>query len=648
VPSKKDSEVFATLREALEFRNNEHLQKLLNLLPNKERPTRKAELVALIEKELAGENLQGLYERLEELQQKAVSEAAWDKAGIFRADRFKAKYGGLPVFAIEKDRRNFGDYYGSPTLLCLFLFSADRYNNPWLGWIVPKDLQQRLQSFVPRPSAITLNTADELPEFVEREEKEWELAEDDPGITIIRGNQAYVMPRKEPKVTKTIHRVPLNRRDTERDAAQEMPTILRLIDKGKIAVSDKTFQPSSLTEEEIAVILRNGDFYERQPKRKKSDQEIGPIKAFAWPMLLQAAKLAELSGKKLALTKPGRAALSAQPAEILRTIWQRWLKTRLFDEFNRIEIVKGKSGRGGRNITAVESSRAVLAEALKQCPAGEWVQIDDFFRYLKAAAFDFEVARESIYLYVEDQQYGHLGGYGRQTEWLMLQGRYTMCFLFEYVATLGMIDVAYTDPVKARKDFRELWGVDDLDYFSRYDGLTYFRLNPLGAYCLGLADQYTPQQIEARARLTVLPSLRVNVSGGALSLDEAMLLETWADRESDDVWHLSQERALKAIETGGQISELREFLKAREEQELPETVVGFITTTERRARACVNRGAALLIECTDAAIADQIATHERMKKLCLRAGEKHLVVMSDAEESFRKALRSLGYGMPRA
>src|SRR5262249_43679509 len=132
--------------------------------------------------------------------------------------------------------------------------------------------------------------------------------------------------------------------------------------------------------------------------------------------------------------------------------------------------------------------------------------------------------------------------------------------------------------------------VDDLDFFSRYDGLIYFRLNPLGAYCLGLTDQYTPQQIEARARLTVLPSLRVNVSGGALSLDEAMLLETWADKESEDVWHLSQEKALKALETGGQISELQEFLKAREEQELPGTVVGFITTTERRARACVNKG----------------------------------------------------------
>lgn len=641
----KTGDTFFTLREALEFRNNEHLQKLLVHLSAKEKkPTQKAKLVALIEREMEGENLQRLYEQLDEMQQKAVSEATWSEKGFFRSDRFKAKYGGSPVFAKKKDG---WDYYGQPTLICLFLFSADRYNNPWQGWIVPKDLQKRLLSFVPRPPALTLKTVEELPESVEREEEEWELADDDPGQILIHKSGTYVRPSKQPKITKTVHQIQLIQRKTERDVAQELPALLRLIEKGKVSVSDKTFQPSASTMQEITTILRDGDYYDPKPKQNKWDQEVGPIKAFAWPMMMQAAKLAELSGKKLALTKAGRSALSVQPAETLRLIWRQWLKSKLLDEFNRIEIIKGKGYRSGRNITAVEPRRAVLAKALKECPVGQWVRIDDFFRYLKAAAFDFEVAHESVFLYVEDQQYGHLGGYGHQTEWLMLQGRYAMCLLFEYVATLGMIDVAYVEPTKARSDYHDLWGVDDVTFFSRYDGLLYFRLNPLGAYCLELTDQYTPQQIEARARLTVLPSLRVNISGGALSLDEAMLLEIWAEKESDNTWQLSQEKAIQAIETGGQISELHQFLKARDEQELPETVEGFIVTTERRARACKEKGKALLIECASTEIAEQIATHEKMKKLCQRASEKHLVVMADAEEQFRKALRMMGYGMPR-
>jgi len=80
---------------------------------------------------------------------------------------------------------------------------------------------------------------------------------------------------------------------------------------------------------------------------------------------------------------------------------------------------------------------------------------------------------------------------------------------------------------------------------------------------------------------------------------------------------------------------------------LPETVESFLITTEQRARALVNTGTALLIACAEAEIADWIANHEHMKKLCPRAGERHLVVPVEAEEPFRKALRSLGYGMPR-
>jgi hypothetical protein len=88
-------------------------------------------------------------------------------------------------------------------------------------------------------------------------------------------------------------------------------------------------------------------------------------------------------------------------------------------------------------------------------------------------------------------------------------------------------------------------------------------------------------------------------------------------------------------------------LQTRDEQPLPETVESFVTTTERRAQALQKKGAALLIECADAEIADLVAQHERTKKFCQRAGERHVVVLADAEEPFRKALHTLGYGMPR-
>lgn len=636
MPSSQDDPALFNVRQALDNMTVDELKSLLPHLSTSEKPTRKGELVDLIDRYLSEAQLRLLWNRLDETQRNAIAETVHSDSPYFSAERFQAKYGESPAFSISENKR-WGSHK-SPTVLKLLFYSYQNY--------VPKDLKTRLRGFVPKPEAFSLATVEEPPEFIERTEEEYEFsdAEEDNGPTIVAPHGVYQY-RRPKSVKEIVHQIPVTRRDTERAAQQDLLALLRLIDKGKVAVSNKTNQASAATMKEVTSLLRDGDFYPWEPKQEKWEQEIGPIKAFAWPLLLQAGKLAELHGKKLALTKLGRSALSVPAAETLKLLWQRWLKSKLLDEFNRVDVIKGQQGKGKRTMTAPEGRREVIAAALVECPVGRWVKFDDFSRFMQAAAFDFEITRQPWDLYIADANYGSLGHSGYH-DWNILQARYLMALLFEYTATLGMIDVAYIDPERARDDFGDQWGTDDLSFLSRYDGLMYFRLTPLGAYCLGLADGYTPQEIEARARLTVLPSLRVKVSG-ALSLDEAMLLETWAEKESDDAWQLSQEKAIQTIETGGQISELHQFLKARDEQELPETVEGFIVTTERRARACKEKGKALLVECADAEIAERIATHEKMKKLCLRAGEKHLVVMTDAEEQFRKALRLMGYGLPR-
>ena len=52
--------------------------------------------------------------------------------------------------------------------------------------------------------------------------------------------------------------------------------------------------------------------------------------------------------------------------------------------------------------------------------------------------------------------------------------------------------------------------------------------------------------------------------------------------------------------------------------------------------------------CADADIAARLATDARTAGLCLRAGERHLVVRTKSEAAFRKAVRTLGYGMPHS
>ena len=573
-------------------------------------------MVEAVERRLAGESLRRLWDELDESQKFAVSEVLYSVDGGFNPDRFKAKYGTLPAgWSSDSSRQN--------ASLRLFLHPADRYPDSPL--IIPSDLAKRLLPFVPPPPEVTLTALDELPETVERP------------------LERYLPEGAEP----TCDRVELIRREMERAAPRDLLAVLRLIDRGRIAVSPKTRRAAAAAVQRIAEVLDGGDFFDPTEKKTQGwEQVAGPVKAFAWPLLVQAAKLAEPHGSKLALTKAGHIALGKPPAETLRRLWERWMKNTLFDEFNRIDEVKGQQrGKGRHAMTAASNRRPVIAEALARCPVDRWVQYDDFVRFMLASSFDFSVTRDPWLLYIADPNYGSLG-YAEHHDWDILEGRYLLCLLFEYAATLGLIDVAYADPKGARSDYWDMWGADELEYLSQYDGLEYFRLNSLGAYCLDVASTYEPDTAPARRTLAVFPDLRLHVRTG-LSPDENLMLETYANAESDDVWRLDRDKILAAFEDGHAPDELREFLAVRDDQPLPETVEGFLRNVERSARALRVQGPALLIECTDAEVAARLATDKRTTKLCLRAGERHLVIRTKSERAFRKAVRELGYGMPR-
>jgi hypothetical protein len=53
-------------------------------------------------------------------------------------------------------------------------------------------------------------------------------------------------------------------------------------------------------------------------------------------------------------------------------------------------------------------------------------------------------------LYLGDPEYGSLG-YDGHHDWAILEGRYTLAILFEYAATLGLLDVDYSGGCGSRR-----------------------------------------------------------------------------------------------------------------------------------------------------------------------------------------------------
>lgn len=545
---------------------------------------------------------------LDSLQQKAVAEAVYHQNHEYDDGRFAAKYKSAPQFKIK-----LGKYESEPTLLRLFIFSDD------YGEFIPKDLAVNIKPFVPQPRGFFIKTVEELPETVTVDFPGWQK--------------------------KMVQITPLQVRETETEAMQDFWSVLRLVEDKKISVSDKTFYPSAKSVEEITMVLANGDFYEIK-EDKRFYPNIGAIKGFAWAMILQASKLTNVSAKKLALSNEDRKILNKPAHEIIKTLWQSWLKTTLLDEFNRVDEIKGQKRKGKTNLTGIKPRRESLSDSFQLCPVGEWISIEEFFRCVRLN-FDFTVARDEWNLYISESGYGSLGyEYGANFDkWYIFQARYILAVLFEYCATLGLIDVAFIPPFNARQDFRELWGADDLDFLSRYDGLKFIRINNLGAFCFDLAENYESPKVAVESSFTILPNLTIKVNGANLTGGEELFLENFAEKTDVNVWRLSRERSISALENGQKIAALREFLESREDQLLPETVEGFMLDTEKRAKSLTDKGTARIIECETAKIADEIAANPHTKKFCQRVGKKSLAIFAADEKKFREIVRKIGYGM---
>jgi hypothetical protein len=270
-------------------------------------------------------------------------------------------------------------------------------------------------------------------------------------------------------------------RCTAPDALSNLVAVLELTADRQMRCSAATRRPSAATVRLVEDVLVAGDYYHDRDHHAGGES----IAAFAWPLLLQAGGLAQLAGTRLELTVRGRAVLAGPSYEALGALWSRWLKSVSHDELSRIEAIKGQ--RKPSTLTSVVKRRAAVAAGLAAVKPGEWTDVSTVLGILKSQEHaPLAVARSLMALwrlYITDSYYGSLGHAGLAA-WDILEGRYALCVLFEYAATIGVIDVAYTDPRGARHDYRGLWGTDTYDRLSRYDGLGAVCVNELGAAIL--------------------------------------------------------------------------------------------------------------------------------------------------------------------
>jgi hypothetical protein len=386
----------ATLHDTLWNLTVDDLRYRLKFLDPGSKATRKSDFIDGIKTELTGPGLVATWNDLDETGRLAVIEAVHDADHRHHPVRFRSKYGRDAEFHIMPE--NARSYYSwqtpkNATRLNLFFYPESHGGS----LVIPPDLAELLRPMVPEPS-----------------------------------------PTRVPCIPEPVAECGLRVRHTESEALAELGALLRLAAAEGLSFGEKTGIPAKNSLAGIEASLVGGDWFPPElaylRDRKSWQQEIGPIKPVGWTRMLHAAGLIAKSGSKSVLTQQGRRAVEKPAWETIENIWRKWIANKEYDEFNRIDIIKGQTVKGA--LTAKTPRRSAILAALAKCPAGEWISYDGFSNYMRADGFMFDVSHDPWKLYIADRQYGALGysGYGG---WDVLQDRYLLCVLMEYAATLG-------------------------------------------------------------------------------------------------------------------------------------------------------------------------------------------------------------------
>ena len=451
-----------------------------------------------------------LWDALDDLSRKAVA-AAYYNEGTFHADAFVARYGSLP----ERPSDGWSSY-GKPILMDVFIPGGIIHPEvmPLLAPLVPEPDRFRLEGVAAETVAVTIG-GEQIP------------------CTIAR--------REEP-----------GRRD--------LLALLSLANQGQLLFNSSGSRLTPRGVELLRGQLAEGDF-----AGNTIDE---PIICFGLPMFALQAGLVTRQGK---LTAAGTRYLASEDPDLLLDAFEHWSETGDFDAVTRLQAVRGMRARGVRLTLPAERNQRIV-EALSWCPAGVWIALQDFYRAIKIWHFDFEIEQGGLdKLYVGYSGYNNYGEWASvQDMWLLTNGLYINAVLWETLAALGALDIAYLDDAEGMFP-AEPYFYDEAN-FSRYDGLICFRINPLGAFLFGQADAYNPARpvdealfsVAADGRITLLPH-------AALSAAHHAQLAQIGDIVVGG-YQLSVPKLLALLETAPNLDQPRTFLDQRNSGPLPSAI----------------------------------------------------------------------------
>jgi len=569
------------------------LRALLKMVghPNPGEVRRDKAIFYLIQRLQSKAALRELWDRLSPITQKTLSFTVHTTDGVYRPDLVRLRYGQAP----PAPQRYWSGYI--PTELDLFLDEDQK--------ILP-ELYPLLRVVAPKP-------------------EKWEMP---------------VHPEPPPR----FESIGFERSPGPDVGLQDLTAVLALAAQEKLLVNDRMLP----TYESAQLVLDNlveGDFLQTEALKDLYDaiKPVGLIRfALGSGLLRLGARVGYNS--TLQLSPVGWEWLISPSSDLLLDALENWVATDLYDEIDRIDHLRNAT-KPGENRTPPKERRDSIIETLSWSPQGAWLSVDDFFTALKLWQHDFEVDPD---LDAIDDINGRKMSIGELKDpWRAVQGAYTIVVLFEMLGSLGALDLAYTEPQHAPPFLdapTESWQRPAQPY-TRYDGLTYFRINDFGAYLFGHSRRFHISRTCSERFFIIDESFTFRPVRNPLRPYQRQMLPLLGVEQEDGAFHLDKAAWLQAQQVENTLNERKELLLARHDGPLSPVVEDWLEQVEADSTALRKGRTMITIQVRRPEVRNAILEDPELRRYCRLLDDRTLLIPSSRERAFVRKVLQLGYGV---
>ena len=276
---------------------------------------------------------------------------------------------------------------------------------------------------------------------------------------------------------------------------------------------------------------------------------------------------------------------------------------------------------------------------LLELPVGEWVSIDNIvkfanYRMLTATAVDRYGAGRYLYYNVKRGHYTekvYIGDslFDKAIKWPTIKGTF---FLF---AAFGLVDVAYNTP-----NTSEL----GTTYYSSFDGLSYVRLNKLGAHLCGKdSGTYEFPHAQHATPISLSPDTLV-ITADETDQGIDAILQDYAQKIGVNRYQVTYQSLMKECRTPNDLKSKIHLFKETISDTIPPLWDSFFQELLGKINPFLPVKPHKVLKLPDdRELINVIAQDNVLKNLVIKAEDFHIIVLKSNLSKFKARLREFGY-----